>query len=90
MASVPMGRLSVCCMSGGHNPARLASILGLFGSVADEIVVAVEESRALATHEAVGQVADRVLSFPPTDVPRPADSLAFRSVLWGVDTEHRR
>ena len=69
MATVSVGRLSVCCMSGGHNPARLASILSLFGSVADEIVVAVEESRALATHEAVGQVADRVLSFPPTESP---------------------
>jgi len=44
-------------------------MLSLFGSVADEIVVAVEESRALATHEAVGQVADRVLSFPPTESP---------------------
>ena len=69
MATAAAGRLSVCCMSGGHNPARLASILALFGSVADEIVVAVEESRALATHDAVGHVADRVVSFPPTEFP---------------------
>lgn len=70
-----MGELSVCCMSCGHSPARLASILALFGSVADEIVVAVEEPRALATHAAVAHVADRVLSFPPTG---PAD----RPIPW--------
>jgi hypothetical protein len=75
MTTAAMGRLSVCCMSGGHSPARLASILALFGDVADEIVVAVEEPRALATHAAVAHVADRVLSFPPTD---PAD----RPIPW--------
>jgi hypothetical protein len=70
-----MGELSLCCMSGGHSPARLASILALFGNVASEIVVAVEEPRALATHAAVAHVADRVLSFPPTG---PAD----RPIPW--------
>jgi len=75
MTTAAMGRLSVCCMSGGHSPARLASILALFGDVADEIVVAVEEPRALATHAAVAHVADRVLSFPPTG---PAD----RPIPW--------
>src|SRR4051794_37653451 len=69
MASVAVGRLSVCCMSGGHKSARFASILSLFGNLADEIVVAVEEPRALANHEAVRQVADKVLSFPPTESP---------------------
>jgi hypothetical protein len=62
-------------MSAGHSPARLASILALFGEVADEIVVAVEEPRALAVHAAVAHVADRVLSFPPTS---PAD----RPIPW--------
>ena len=62
-------------MSGGHNPARLASILAQFGGVADEIVVAVEEPRAIATHVAVSHVADRVLSFPPT---APSD----RPISW--------
>ena len=48
-------------------PRRLASILALFGEVADEIVVAVEEPRALATHDAVAHVVDWVCSFPPTE-----------------------
>ena len=67
--------LSVCCMSGGRSPARLASILSLFQEVADEIVVGVEEPRALATHDVVASVADRVLSFPPCG---PAD----RPIAW--------
>ena len=70
-----MGGLSVCCMSGGHSPARLASILALFANVADEIVVAIEEPRAIATYDAVGLVADRVVSFPPAE---PAD----RPIPW--------
>ena len=67
--------LSVCCMSSGRSPARLASILSLFEDVADEIVVGVEEPRALATHDVVASVADRVLSFPPCG---PAD----RPIAW--------
>ncbi len=74
-APAASGLLSVCCMSGGHSPARLASILGQLRDVADEIVLAVEEPRALATHAAVAHVADRVLSFPPTS---PAD----RPIPW--------
>ena len=46
MAVARSAELSVCCMSSGRSPARLASILALFGAVADEIVVAVEEPRA--------------------------------------------
>jgi hypothetical protein len=68
-------RLSVCCMSGGRNPDRLAAIMALFGGVADEIVVAVEEPRALKTYAAVDRVVDRVLSFPPT---QPSD----RPIAW--------
>lgn len=75
MTSTAVGQLSVCCMSGGHNPGRLAAILALFGDVADEIVVAVEEPRALVTHEAVAHVADIVRSFPPTE---PCD----RPIPW--------
>lgn len=67
--------LSVCCMTSGRSPERLASILSLLGGVADEIVVAAEEPRALATYEAVAQVADRVLAFPPT---APSD----RPIAW--------
>ena len=70
-----MGGLSVCCMSGGYSPTRLASILALFANVADEIVVAIEEPRAIATYDAVGLVADRVVSFPPAE---PAD----RPIPW--------
>jgi len=66
-------------MTSGRSPARLASILSLFGDVADEIVVAVEEPRALATYAAVADVADRVLSFPPTG---PAD----RPIAWLFDS----
>jgi hypothetical protein len=75
MTGAAMGRLSVCCMSSGRDPARLAAILAPFGSVADEIVVAVEEPRSVATHDAVAHVADRVLSFPPCE---PAD----RPIPW--------
>ena len=75
MAVARSAVLSVCCMSSGRSPERLAAILGLFGGVADEIVVAVEEPRALATHAAVATVADSVLSFPPTG---PAD----RPIAW--------
>ena len=75
MSGAAVGQLSVCCMSGGHNPGRLASILALFGEVADEIVVAVEEPSALATHDAVAQVVDWVCSFPPTE---PSD----RPIPW--------
>ena len=64
-----MDGLSVCCMSGGRNPERLASILARFGDVASEIVVAVEEPRARVTHAAVANVADQVWSFPPTESP---------------------
>lgn len=62
MTAVGSKRLSVCCMTGGRCPDRLAAILALFGPVADEIVVAVEEPRTLKTHDAVARVADRVFS----------------------------
>ena len=75
MTEAPSKRLTVCCMSGGRQPERLASILALFAPVADEIVVAVEEPRVLETHAAVSRVADRVLSFPPT---HPSD----RPIAW--------
>ena len=75
MAVTRSAELSVCCMSSGRSPERLASILALFGAVADEIVVAVEEPRAAAAHEAVATVANRVLAFPPTG---PAD----RPIAW--------
>ena len=75
MTAARSGRLSVCCMSSGRNPDRLAAIMALFDAVADEIVVAVEEPRALETHAAVGHVVDRVLSFPPT---QPSD----RPIAW--------
>ena len=81
--------LSVCCMSSGRNPARLASILALFEEVADEIVVAVEEPRALATHDAVASVADRR---PVVSAVRPggsSDCLALRRLHGQVDPEHR-
>ena len=65
-------QLSVCCMTSGRAPGRVASILSLLVDVADEIVVAVEEARALETYAAVAGVADRVLTFPaavPSDRP---------------------
>lgn len=67
--------LSVCCLTSGRHPERLASILTLFAPVADEVVVAVEEPRVLETHAALGGVADVVLSFPPT---HPSD----RPIPW--------
>ena len=67
--------LSVACLSSGRNPERLAAILALFAPIADEVVVAVEEPRALETHAAVTGVADVVLSFPPT---HPGD----RPIAW--------
>ena len=49
MAAAPSEGLSVACLSGGRNPERIAAILALFAPIADEIVVAVEEPRALET-----------------------------------------
>jgi hypothetical protein len=75
MTAAPTKGLSVCCLTGGRDPERLAAILALFARIADEIVVAVEEPRALDTHAAVAGVADAVLSFPPTN---PSD----RPIPW--------
>jgi len=63
--------LSVCCLTGGRAASRTASILGLYRSVADEIVVAVDERREDAL-PLLGAVADRLLTFPfeePGDRP---------------------
>ncbi len=68
-------RLSVCCMSSGGSPGRLAAILSLLRPLANEIVVAVEEPRALDAHTAVGAIADCILAFPPT---QPSD----RPIAW--------
>jgi hypothetical protein len=65
----------VCCLSSGRAPDRLAAILALFAPIADEVVVAVEEPRALDAHAALAGVADLVLSFPPT---HPSD----RPIPW--------
>ena len=67
--------LSVCCMSSGRDPARLAAILSLLDGIADEIVVAVEEPRAIEAFDALASVADTVLTFTPT---RPSD----RPISW--------
>lgn len=67
--------LSVCCMTSGRRPALLAGILASLRSVADEIVVAVEATRAADVHSAVAGVADRVIAFPQTF---PAD----RPIAW--------
>ena len=75
MSAVPSRSLSVCCLSGGRHPERLAAILALFVPVADEVVVGVEEPRALDAHAALSGVADVVLSFPPA---RPSD----RPIPW--------
>ena len=48
--------LSVCCMSSGRDPARLTAILSLFDGVADEIVVAVEEPRAIEAFDALSHL----------------------------------
>ena len=67
--------LSVCCMTSGRRPALLAGVLASLRSVADEIVVAVEATRAADVHSAVAGVADRVIAFPQTF---PAD----RPIAW--------
>jgi hypothetical protein len=66
--------LSVCCLTSGRAPERLRAILSLFDSVADEIVVAVDETAALPVFDTLAAVADRVLTFPhrdPGDRPIP-------------------
>jgi len=66
--------LSVCCMTGGRAPERLAAILELLRPIAGEIVIAVDDrhdeaSTLLARH------ADRVATFPSAD---PSD----RPLAW--------
>jgi hypothetical protein len=56
--------LSVCCLTGGAAPGRLAAVLGLLRPVADEIVVAVEARNYLECVTALSGVADRLVSFP--------------------------
>jgi hypothetical protein len=75
LAAARSKSLSVACLSSGRDPQRLAAILALFVPIADEIVVAVEEPRAVDTHAAVAGIADLVLSFPPT---HPSD----RPIPW--------
>ena len=70
--SVPPGPgplLSVCCMTGGRSPGRLAAALRLLRDCADEIVVAVEAPRAEEACALLAGVADVVLSFPPAHPP---------------------
>ncbi len=66
--------LSVCCLTAGRSPARLAAILRLLRPVADEIVVALDET-ARESATVLAGVADRILLFSRTE---PAD----RPVAW--------
>ena len=58
-----MTTLSLCCLTGGASPARLAAILRLFRDDVDEIVVAVDDRNAEAAKR-LASVADRVATFP--------------------------
>jgi len=63
--------LSVCCMTGGREPARTAAALQLLRPAADEVLVAVDE-RAAAAVPQLAAVADRLLTYPfaePGDRP---------------------
>ena len=62
-------------MSSGRRPALLAGVLAPFRAVADEIVVAVEVSRAAEVQAALAGVADTLLTFPSAP---PAD----RPIAW--------
>lgn len=64
-------RLSVCCMTSGRSPRRLAAILSSLEGLAGEVVVAVEEEHADAASSALRNVADRIVAFPRAE---PADS----------------
>ena len=66
--------LSVCCLTHGRSPDRLAAILRLLRPVADEIVVALDDtSRESAA--ALADVADRILLFSHRE---PGD----RPIAW--------
>ena len=83
--------LSVCCMTGGADPGRVAAILQLFRELADEIVLAVDDRR-LDEGAGFGGVADKLLSFPfrePGDRPIPwlIESCSGRWILNIDDDE---
>lgn len=66
--------LSICVMSGGKHPIRLAAILALLDGVADEIVVGVDERRAGEAVPVLRARADAIHVFPrvePPDRPIP-------------------
>jgi len=67
--------LSVCCMTGGRAPDRLAAVLSLLRPLASEIIVAVESDHAEDVESECRGVADEVVSFPGSD---PAD----RAIPW--------
>ena len=91
MAAVRSMDLSVCCMSSGTEPERLAAILALYAPVADEIVVAVEEPRALEAHAALdGRCGLSSSRFPPTRTERPSDPVALRLVQRPMDLQRGR
>lgn len=65
--------VSAACLTGGHDPLRLAGILSLLRPVVDEIVVALDDRNESAAGVLAG-VADRVVLFPhraPGDRPVP-------------------
>ena len=66
--------LSVCCLTRGHAAERTARILRLYRSVADEIVVAVDE-RCEEAVPVLSSVGDRLLTFPFAE---PGD----RAIPW--------
>ena len=78
--------LSVCCMTSDPMP-RVAAILGLLRSTADEIVVAVDSRVEEVELAPLGGVADRLFRFdfePPVDRPRAwlAGQCAGDYILW--------
>ena len=60
--STARSSLSVCCLTHGRSPARLAAILRLLRPVADEIVVALDDA-ARESASLLAGVADRILLF---------------------------
>jgi hypothetical protein len=66
--------LSVCCLTHGRSPARLAAILRLLRPVADEIVVALDDA-ARESASLLAGVADRILLFSHIE---PGD----RPIAW--------
>jgi hypothetical protein len=66
--------LSVCCLTTGRSPARLAATLRLLRPVADEIVIALDDT-AREVAPTLAEVADRILLFSPAE---PAD----RQIAW--------